>query len=527
LSQKLPIRALIALLLVISLSSSVATASKPNATRPPNILFILTDDQEVDTLKYMPNVITLIQDQGVTFSNFLVNVSLCCPSRATILRGQYAHNTHVLTNSGTNGGADVFFNEGKDQSTIATWLQANGYETGLFGKYLNGFPGVAGQAYIPPGWSNWGVASRGAAFTEFHYGLNHNGEVVQYGGTPEDYGTDVYTRLTIDFIKQAVKDEKPFFAYLAPYAPHAPYTPAPRHALLFPGILVPHPPNFNEEDISDKPAYIRRLLPFSPEHVQRIDLIYRMRLQSLQAIDEGVSLLVNTLEEIGQLDNTYIVFASDNGYHLGLHRMIAGKATPYEEDILIPMVVRGPGIPVGKTIDHLAGNVDIAPTFAEWAGAEIPDFVDGRSLVPLMGNLEPPHQFWRQAFLLERWALSYEENPGDMDLLEPDDPDGTNVLIGTPVPASAPTLNPTQEFLTKLDAGIPAFVGLRTYEYTYVEYSTGEKEFYDLKNDPYQLNNMINSANPQLVSTLSDIIREMKQCAAKSCQDAELRPLTP
>src|SRR5215510_4968789 len=163
------------------------------ASRPPNILFILTDDQDMSSLAYMPKLKALMEDQGVTFNNYFVNISLCCPSRSTILRAQYSHNTGVLTNGGNNGGFQTAFNLGIEKSTDATWLQAGGYQTALYGKYLNGYPGNQGDAYIPPGWNEWASAVSGNPYGEYNYVLNQDGKTVAYKHLPKDYGTDVYT----------------------------------------------------------------------------------------------------------------------------------------------------------------------------------------------------------------------------------------------------------------------------------------------------------------------------------------------
>ena len=316
----------------------------------PNILFVLTDDLDRTELAVMPNVSTLLADQGVSFNNYFVSVSLCCPSRSTTLRGQYSHNTGVETNGGTNGGFETAHRLGLERSTIATWLHKAGYRTALVGKYLNGYPNTATLPYrvlLVVQWDSPTVG--GNPYAEFDYTLNENGNLVHYGSEPRDYGTDVYTEKTIGFIDQAAADHKPFFAYLATYAPHQPATPAPRDKQLFPGVHAPRTASYDEADVSGKPAFIRSLPKMDPATVAAVDRLYRRRIQSLQAVDDAVGELVDALDRNGQLDNTYIVFTSDNGFHLGQHRMPAGKQPAYEEDIHVPLIVRGPGIPAGST----------------------------------------------------------------------------------------------------------------------------------------------------------------------------------
>ena len=392
---------------------------------PPNILFVLTDDLDAAELAYMPNVKSLLADQGVSFANYFVNVSLCCPSRTTTLRGQYAHNSGVRTNGGGNGGFERAYKTGIEQSTAATWLQAAGYRTAMYGKYLNGYPRTAPANYVPPGWTDWASSVAGNAYAEYNYTLNENGQSARYGSSASDYGTDVYARKAAAFMRRAATDKAPFFIYLAVYAPHGPATPAPRHASLFPGARAPRTPSFNEADVSDKPAYIRNRPVLRPRAIATIDSLYRKRLQSLQAVDEAIAHLVDTLQATGQLDNTFIVFTSDNGFHLGQHRLATGKQTAYEEDIHVPLIVRGPGVPAGRTVEHFAGNVDLAPTFADVGGAAVPTFVDGRSLVPLLRGVLPAPAAWRQVFLVDHWAQQ-QATPDD-STREP--PDGDQLTV--------------------------------------------------------------------------------------------------
>src|SRR5262249_48053666 len=238
-------------------------------------------------------------------------------------------------------------------------LQAAGYQTLLAGKYLSRYPCGAALSYIPPGWSEWYslVQGNGNAPGEFNYTLNENGTLVSYGNTPEDYGTDGYGRQAVDFIQRMAQAENPFFVYLAPYALHEPLTAAPRHADLFPGAKAPRPPSFNEGNVSDKAQYIRNRPLLNDAEIAAIDQYYRQRLQALQAVDEMVAHLITTLSVTGQLDHTYIFFTSDNGFHLGQHRLLTGKRGPYEEDIRVTLLVRGPGVPAGKMLAHLTGNI--------------------------------------------------------------------------------------------------------------------------------------------------------------------------
>jgi len=352
----------------------------------PNFLFILVDDldSKLGLMQYVPHIQELLAAQGMTIDNFLISTPVCCPSRSSILRGQYAQNHQVYTNAAPLGGFDKFYALHNETSTLATWLQTAGYDTALFGKYLNGYPFANDRTYIPPGWNEWVSPSRGTPYKEFNYYLNENGKTVAYGLAPNKYMTDVLSQKVDDYLRGIASDPKPFFVYLAPYAPHEPAVPAPRHADLFSNLQVPRTLSFNEADVSDKPGGIHGDPLLDASQIANMDELYRQRIRSMQAVDEMVVRLVNTLKETGKLDNTYIIFTSDNGYHLGQHRLYAGKGTPYEEDIVVPFMMRGPGIPAGLEIkDAVTGNTDIAPTIAELAGVVPPAFVDGRSLVSL------------------------------------------------------------------------------------------------------------------------------------------------
>ena len=298
------------------------------------------------------------------------------------------------------------------------------------------------------------------------------------------------------FVRRASSDQKPFFAYVSTYAPHGPTTGAPRHDGLFTDVNAPRDPSFNEEDVSDKPAWVQALPSVGPVRARQIDEVYRKRLRSLQAVDDLLAGLVQTLEATGEMDDTYFVFSSDNGFHLGQHRQMPGKQAPYEEDIRVPLIVRGPGVAAGMTIDHLTGNIDLAPTFAQWAGVNPPDSVDGRSLVPLLRGDRSPSQPWRDAFLLEHGQPSAEEEAGGV--LEPADPPASQARASR----------------------IPEFKGIRTKHHTYVEFATGERELYELTSDPHQLQNAIRTADPALIRFLSSRLHQLARCSGAACRSS-------
>jgi arylsulfatase A-like enzyme len=364
---------------------------------------------------------------------------------------------------------------GHEDSTVATWLKSGGYQTVLIGKYLNGYGRRDDASYVPPGWEEWYAKPGG--FEYYDYELNENGGLVSYGSEEEDYLTDVLSGHATDFVRRAASEDQPFFAYVAPTAPHSPSTPAERHKSAFANQEAPRTPSFNEEDVSDKPTWVQEFEPVSEREGSQIDDRYRERLESMLAVDEMVASLIEELEATGELDNTYIFFTSDNGYHLGEHR-ISGKRTVYEEAVRVPLAVLGPGVPAEGSVEQLVLNIDLAPTFAELVGVSMPEFVDGRSLVPLLRGTLPTS--WRSGFLIEHWSGSG----------------------GQPLET-------------------PTYAAIRTESHKYVEYNTGEKELYDLSADPYELDSIYESAEPTLVNDLSSRLEALKDCGGQTCREAE------
>lgn len=505
--------AVLALLALAACGTSRAHTHRPEVRRqaaartpsaPPNFVFLLTDDLDAREIAVMPRLKSLLIDQGTSLTDYNVSVAWCCPSRATTLRGQYAHNTQIWSNLAPNGGFGRFYSRKLEDSTIGTWLKGAGYRTGLFGKYLNGYPEQAPvkKTYVPPGWTTWDVPAAGSPYHQYDYTLNKNGRLEHHGHKPKDYLTDVLNLDVRAFVK--APSPQPFFAYVGVYNPHAPATPAPRHAKLFKGVKAPRTPSYDEKDLTGKPTEVRRLPPVSKAEEKTWDALYRDRLRSLQSVDDMIGDLVTALKQSGRLDDTYFVFTSDNGFHIGQHRMPPGKNTAYDEDTHVPFVVRGPGVPAGRSVNLLAGNVDVAPTLADLAGVKSPGFVDGRSLVPLMRQGTPER--WRQVFLLE-----HGHGPGTRPPLEPP----KNGVLEPPE-----LLSPS----TREKFYIAPYEGVRTQRYVYVEYSTGERELYDLVNDPNELHNLALDKSPAITSLMTSFaarVKKMRTCKGTGCVTAE------
>jgi len=463
--------ALLVVLLVCLAALFGVGCSAFGAAPRPNIILVLTDDLDFASTQKMPELRSLLTEEGVSFENAFASQPLCCPARATILTGLYSHNHGVKENRPPDGGFEKFRNEGLEETTIAARLQQEGgYQTALFGKYLNGYTEAA-PGHVPPGWDEW--YGKLIELKPYNYAVNHNGKVAEYGRGTENFYTDVLSGQVTDFVRRAAPDPRPFFMYVAPTTPHDPATPAERHKGAFADEEVPHPPSFNEEDVSDKPSWIQKTDRFSEEDVSKIDDYYRQRLESMLAVDEMVASLVEELEAAGELDNTYIFFNSDNGYLQGEHRENK-KDRPYEESARVPLYVRGPGIPAGSKVEKLALNTDLAPTFADLAGVGFP--ADGRSLKPLLRGEDPQ---WRSAVLLEGFVGNRAR----------------------------------------------AYGAIRTEAYKYVEYANGERELYGLEADPYEMESLHESADPSLVEGLKTELAALRSCAGDGgCQEAEDAP---
>ena len=469
---------------------------EPLINSRPNIIFILTDDQALIEISHMKHTKTLLANEGLTFKNHFVTDSLCCPSRTSILTGQYVHNHGVKSNGGKIGGFYTFRKRKLEKETIGYYLKKSGYRTVLLGRVMNGY-NSHNTKYFLPGWDEWYSFSpkyyKGKPRHDgkyFNYALNQNGKLIKYGSKPKDYQTDVFSRLTVDFIHRQNTKKQPFFIYLAPYAPHLPMTSADRHKNMLNKIKVPRTPSFNEKDISDKPAWVQGQPIMSKVKIKRLDKKYQGATRMLLAVDEMVLKIVNKLREKGILENTYIIFTSDNGRRWGAHRFPGGKLSAYEEDIRVPFFMRGPGLKKGQIIDELTLNIDFFPTFMQLAKAPIPVKVDGRSLVPIVHKVNNKPLNWRNSFLIEHWPP------------------------------------PNRQYWKKKKIP-PHYFGIRTKNYKYVEYESKEKlsnlnrELYDLKKDPYEMNNIYNIANKQLVKQLKSQLNLLKVCKGKGCKNAE------
>jgi len=476
---------------LLLLSLLLALALAPPAAAAPNIVLVETDDQTLESMRVMERTRALVGDQGATFENAFVSLSLCCPSRASLLTGRYAHNHGVLDIHPPWGG----FERLDGTETLAVWLQRAGYATALVGKYLNRY-GRRDPAEVPPGWTEWHGLVDPSTYAYYRYLFNDDGVLTRHGDSPADHQTDAITGKAEEVIARRAAAPEPFFLWVTYLAPHnglprepgdpaemSTPVPAPRHKGAFAGEPLPRDPAFDEADVRDKPLAIRRRPRLAPHTVRAIESHYRQELESLLAVDEGVARIVGALERSGELEDTLLVFTSDNGFLHGEHRVPSGKVLPYEPSIRVPLLMRGPGVPRGLRLGQLAANVDLAPTLLEAAGASAAWEPDGTSLYPF--------------------------------LREPALETGRDLLIEGPA---------------RRDGGL-RFTGLRTPGHLLLERDTGDRELYDLARDPYELDNL--AGRPQaaaLEAALARRLARLRGCAGTACRpgpdlELTLRPL--
>jgi arylsulfatase A-like enzyme len=456
---------------------------KPDGNRRPNIVVIMTDDQTLESMRVMSTVNRVLGAEGTTFTSYYVSFPNCCPSRATFLTGQYSHNTGVEDNVPPLGGVQRL----RADETLPVWLRRAGYYTAHVGKYLNGW-GADGDIAPPPGWDRWFGLIDPTTYRYFGYSVSKDGQRVDFGDSESDYQTDVLANEVLDVIKDRAGGDRPFFVSFAPLAPHSERSegstsesaqgegteqpngdngsgqfhwsfakPAPRHQQSL-AARAPRTPSY---DVAPDPASGLGDRPPLTENVQRlIDRSYQLELQSLQAVDEAVGRIVETLASTGQLDNTVIFYTSDNGLFHGQHRLPGAKYHLYEPAVHVPLVVRGGPFPKGKKVSQVAVNADLAPTIVALAGATAGVEMDGTDLAAvandsrrqmdraiLLENKSRRGEVYAQAIHTARYVL-IQHHTGAVELYDLDrDPDQLVNLADDPAAASL-----RQQLQRRLDA---------------------------------------------------------------------------
>ena len=525
---------------LLAAAPAQARPAKAAADGRPNILVVMTDDQAVADVKHMPNVRRLLAAQGTTFADAVDSYPLCCPARATFITGQYAHNHDVNGNFWPYG----WYGMKGRANTLPAWLQKAGYRTAMIGKWLNGYGARDAHGEVPKGFDIWRGLLDVSAYDYFNFVMNRNGKLKSWGDPvfarklvefanievlpqenpglanvferlrevfgdgpytywgkedPDDYSPDVTGEITAGVVEREQLERKPFFIWWSVAAPHREDVattlmrrpgrdprPAPRYERKASNYKLPRPPSFNEPDVGDKPSNVREgAPPLSDAQIEQLQLDYEGRIGSLLAVDDHVKKLVSTLRRTGQLDNTLIVFLSDNGWLQGEHRIPGDKYLPYEESLRVPFILRGPGVPAGRVVRGQVANIDFAPTLLDAARAKPGRTLDGVSLLPAARD---PRKRPNRAIGLEALYRLFGE--GDFG---------------------------------PFNAWDKPYTGVRTDRYTYAVFTeTGERELYDRAKDPHQLRNV--AADPAYAKVLSRLEakrKKLKGCKGSSCRVAQ------
>jgi arylsulfatase A-like enzyme len=473
--------------------------SEPNAAASgPNVVVVMTDDQRYDDMALLPKTRRLIGQAGVTFTRSYVSYPVCCPSRATFLTGQYAHNNGVKCLYASCGGGYTAL---KQKEYLPVWLERAGYVTAHIGKFLNGYGQPAPE--IPNGWTEWYGLVDPFTYRMWGYKMFENGRLKTYGSrmkeVPRYYQTDVLSQHAVDFIRAHSGGGAPFFLSVAVLAPHheSGHTQdltgklvraAPRHQGRYARAPFPKPPNFNESDLSDKPWFLghwnRRI---TPKREAAIVKRTHERWESLLAVDDAVEDIIGELKRTGELDNTYVLFTSDHGYMQGEHRIPSGKMQPYDPSTQVPLLIRGPGIPRGRRTKALVGNVDLAPTILEATPARPRGFpLDGRSILP------------------------FARNPR-LRSLRP-------LLHETTGQGAGGHVNTREGGARGQQTRVPAWRAVRTTRWLYVDYKGGQRELYDLKHDPFEMQSVVSDPRLRIrIRTLRRILGDLTRCKGAAC----------
>jgi N-acetylglucosamine-6-sulfatase len=423
-----------------------------------NVVLILGDDERFDGTTVMKNVKSLLVEHGVNFTNAHVTTSMCGPSRASILTGQYSHHTGVYDNFGPH--SFPAFTEASND--LGVWMHRAGYQTALVGKYVNAYTDPSVHHAVPPGWDDWQVMDSIPMEEYYNYSINDNGRLEHYGNKPSDYSTTVLTHKAVDFIHSA---RHPFFLYFAPVAPHLPAIPAKRDQKKLENIAPIHSPAFNQRNIGKEPWRFWHKDMLNAAAQLFINHVRLRQERALLSLDRSVRSVVRALKAKHELNRTVILYTSDNGFLWGEHRL-GGKVWPYQESTHVPLIVRTPWTTSPVRNNEPVLNIDLAPTISELADVRpgLPE--DGRSLVPFLKGEATP---WRHAFLLE--------------------------FLGN-------------DMLKK--GGPPPYVAVQTRRDLYVQYRNGWRELYDLRRDPWEMNNIaVDPRTQPLQATLGETIQRL------------------
>ena len=481
----------------------------------PNFFFLFTDDQDIElgSMQAVPTVSDIVVNGGATMKNFFTHTPVCCPSRSETLTGRYFHNLRMDTWSDM-GCMHINASKEMESETVAAYLSKAGYHTGMFGKYLNmgGMsdycpPHKGSSAAIPDGWDRFLAMCPDTCYENCVF--NDQGKWNKFDDPSfskgSNYATSVMANATYEWLVSIENSSKPFFAYLAPHAPHSPATPAPWYAnkKYDNSTIVPRLPTWNMS-APDHNWMVAVEPPLTEKFSNEMDALYRDRLRTLLTVDDSFRLIHELLVKQNKADNTYFIYSSDHGFHMGNFRLGAKKRTMYRTDIRVPFAMSGPGIPSGSEISYLTGLTDLTPTVLELAGVEIPSNIDGKSFASMITGTKPTK--WRDAFLVEYYATSV--NSTDIS---------HNHVVDTP--------NNTFICL-HVDSADPKFTTLGNGHLTYAEYTTVDDwdfkesnwgELYDMEEDPWQTKNLFKTADKNLLQNLHERLRKEWACKGEDC----------